>query len=211
MSPNNCDKCGHDRNMCSCSRSVAQVGGDHYQAEYQHWDWVVDIKMPYLAGCATKYVSRWWKKNGVEDLKKARTYVEKMIATYAESFDPSFNPPYRIRPCTERFVIANKLPAAEADFCWTLCGKRDMAMLLHALQIVDNLIRSAGQAAAQGKAQPLATLAPQVASPALPRTTGQAQGVTGQAAGTNSTTASKVSKSRPLSGLENPMGYDVEG
>jgi hypothetical protein len=54
-----------------------QVGGSHYNKEYQHWDFVCDVKLHYLLACATKYVSRWRKKNGVEDLEKAIHYIEK--------------------------------------------------------------------------------------------------------------------------------------
>lgn len=61
------------------SANDKQVGGSHYRAEYQHWDWVTEHGITYLAGCATKYLLRWRKKNGVQDLEKARHYVEKMI------------------------------------------------------------------------------------------------------------------------------------
>ena len=57
-----------------------QVGGTHYKTKFQHWDF--DIKVlggRYLEGCATKYISRWRKKNGLEDLKKSVHYVQKMI------------------------------------------------------------------------------------------------------------------------------------
>ena len=54
-----------------------QIGGSHYQGEYQHWDWVHDTRQPYVIGCATKYVSRWRKKNGLEDLRKSLHYISK--------------------------------------------------------------------------------------------------------------------------------------
>lgn len=54
-----------------------QVGGKHYEAEYQHWDFVEDIGLPYLLGCATKYPFRWRDKNGVEDLRKSIHYIQK--------------------------------------------------------------------------------------------------------------------------------------
>lgn len=57
-----------------------QVGGHHYRAAYQHWDWCVDISMAYLEGCATKYVLRWKQKGGRQDLEKARHFVEKIRA-----------------------------------------------------------------------------------------------------------------------------------
>jgi hypothetical protein len=58
-----------------------QVAGTHYKGEYQHWDFVVDTEMPYLLGCATKYLTRWKKKNGIEDLKKCIHYIEKAKET----------------------------------------------------------------------------------------------------------------------------------
>ena len=57
-----------------------QVGGTHYKGEgVQHWDWVSDNNIGYLAGNATKYIVRHRKKNGLQDLEKARHYVVKMI------------------------------------------------------------------------------------------------------------------------------------
>lgn len=54
-----------------------QIGGGHYKNDYQHWDLVCDIDMHYLLGCATKYISRWRKKNGIQDLRKALHYLNK--------------------------------------------------------------------------------------------------------------------------------------
>lgn len=54
-----------------------QVGGSHYAAEYQHWDFVEDLKLPYLLAQITRYVTRWRKKNGLEDVRKALHYVQK--------------------------------------------------------------------------------------------------------------------------------------
>ena len=54
-----------------------QIGGKHYKIPYEHWDMVIDSDMPYVLGCATKYVSRWRDKNGVEDLKKSLHYIQK--------------------------------------------------------------------------------------------------------------------------------------
>lgn len=68
------------------SANDTQVGGDHYKGEYQHWDFVCDTGMHYLLGCATKYISRWRKKNGVEDLKKALHYVEKACERHLPPF-----------------------------------------------------------------------------------------------------------------------------
>ena len=32
-----------------------QIGGDHYQAELQHWDFIELNGLGYLEACATKY------------------------------------------------------------------------------------------------------------------------------------------------------------
>lgn len=57
---------------------IDQVGGDHYQAPYQHWDYAAETGLGYLEGNATKYLARHRKKHGVEDLKKAQSYVQKL-------------------------------------------------------------------------------------------------------------------------------------
>ncbi len=45
------------------------------------WDFIVDQKLGYLAGNVVKYVCRHEHKgNPLQDLKKARAYLEKLIA-----------------------------------------------------------------------------------------------------------------------------------
>lgn len=55
-------------------------GGTHYKAhKFETWDVIIDWGLGYLDGNAVKYLSRWRLKNGVEDLKKARHYIDKLI------------------------------------------------------------------------------------------------------------------------------------
>lgn len=57
-----------------------QVGGDHYRTSgRQHWDLVAIYKIGYLEGCATKYLVRWRRKNGLVDLEKALHFTDKLI------------------------------------------------------------------------------------------------------------------------------------
>jgi hypothetical protein len=57
-----------------------QVGGDHYRRQtIQHWDFVAANGLDYFQGQITKYVSRWKLKGGVEDLEKARHFLDKYI------------------------------------------------------------------------------------------------------------------------------------
>ena len=58
--------------------NATQHGGTHYKdMVYEHWDWVAETRQPYHVGCATKYLSRYRNKNGLEDLKKAQHYLQK--------------------------------------------------------------------------------------------------------------------------------------
>jgi Protein of unknwon function (DUF3310) len=56
---------------------VAQVGGTHYGTGYGHWDLVADMDLDYFIGNATKYLCRFHKKNGIQDLEKALSYLVK--------------------------------------------------------------------------------------------------------------------------------------
>ena len=57
-----------------------QIGGSHYkQFTHETWDVILDWGLGYLDGNAVKYLSRWRYKNGLEDLKKARHYIDKLI------------------------------------------------------------------------------------------------------------------------------------
>jgi hypothetical protein len=58
-----------------------QVGGDHYKTEIQTWDYIIANDLGYLEGNIIKYVSRYRKKGGVDDLRKAQHYLQKLIET----------------------------------------------------------------------------------------------------------------------------------
>ena len=53
-----------------------QVGGSHYsQYEYQPIEFFNETPLDFNRANAIKYLARWKKKNGVEDLKKAVQYL----------------------------------------------------------------------------------------------------------------------------------------
>lgn len=57
-----------------------QVGGNHYKdMEIQPIDFILKNKLGYCEANVVKYISRWKDKNGVEDLKKAKHYIEILI------------------------------------------------------------------------------------------------------------------------------------
>lgn len=57
-----------------------QVGGSHYGGgEIQHWDLVTMFRWNYFQAQAIRYIMRYLKKNGLQDLEKAQHYLEKLI------------------------------------------------------------------------------------------------------------------------------------
>jgi hypothetical protein len=57
-----------------------QVGGEHYKTKgIQPWDAIHAWGLGFFSGNVVKYVARHREKNGVEDLKKARHYLDKLI------------------------------------------------------------------------------------------------------------------------------------
>ena len=57
-----------------------QVSGTHYKdKDIQPWDYIAANKLGYFEGNVVKHVSRWKGKGGIEDLKKARHYLDKLI------------------------------------------------------------------------------------------------------------------------------------
>lgn len=66
------------------SANERQVGGDHYSkhGDLQHWDVVTHFRLDYFQGQITKYLFRWKDKGGVQDLEKAKHYLEKYIEVH---------------------------------------------------------------------------------------------------------------------------------
>ena len=75
---------GHTGAMGSKANDY-QVGGGHYRTRIQHWDYVLANKIPYLEAMVIKYLTRWRKKNGAEDVKKAYHFILKLAE--AEGID----------------------------------------------------------------------------------------------------------------------------
>jgi viroplasmin and RNaseH domain-containing protein len=51
----------------------------HYTQGIECWDYIMSHDMNYLEGNIIKYVTRWRAKNGIEDLEKAKAYLEELI------------------------------------------------------------------------------------------------------------------------------------
>lgn len=76
-----CDK--QERHEQTHKRAVAldkQVGGDHYKSKgIQPVEYILANNIGFCEGSAIKYLTRWKDKGGIEDLKKAKHFIEILI------------------------------------------------------------------------------------------------------------------------------------
>ena len=57
-----------------------QVGGTHYKTlQIQPIEYILANNLPFIEGAVVKYVSRWRDKGGVEDLRKAKHFLDILI------------------------------------------------------------------------------------------------------------------------------------
>ena len=57
-----------------------QVGGDHYAVmKIQPIEFILANELGFCEGNVIKYLCRYKRKNGLEDLKKARQYLDFLI------------------------------------------------------------------------------------------------------------------------------------
>lgn len=62
-----------------------QHGGTHYKRmPIEPWDYIAANDIGFLEGNAIKYLSRWRTKGGIEDVHKARHYIDKLLEVEAQ-------------------------------------------------------------------------------------------------------------------------------
>lgn len=75
----------NDKRVSTTSANNRQVGGDHYKKmKIQPWDlfgsiFNLDEQIGFYLGNVYKYLMRYDSKNGIQDLEKAKHYLEKLI------------------------------------------------------------------------------------------------------------------------------------
>lgn len=116
---------------------------DHYKSSYIHWDLVIKVRMTYLEGNATKYVSRWRKKGGAQDLRKALHYLDKMVECYEVDLTGRNFPLAQIHNEVNAFAKANDLTFHEKEFVLAICTSNQISDLMHAREILIQIIDEA--------------------------------------------------------------------
>lgn len=80
-----------------------QIGGNHYvKMKIQPVDYIQANNIPFMEGSAIKYLSRWRDKGGIQDLEKARHFIDMLIEYERNAQDRQPKEPTR-SPATESF------------------------------------------------------------------------------------------------------------
>lgn len=191
-----------------------QIGGNHYAADYQHWDWAMDVRLGYFESAASKYAFRWYKKNGIEDLDKARSYLLKAKEGYLEgrwdnnclhvhTWLPNLN---KAENSFNTFVNSASVPMVEAELCLAIAQwKNDVDLSILIGQLGAHIDAAQAMLNAGGTLGPLLPLtAPQAAK----------TGGSGQAGGTTThqpaSSASTEVAFRSVRG-DHPAPFGYEG
>lgn len=116
--------------------NATQVGGTHYRTSWQHWDFVIKLKLGYFEGQITKYVTRHKKKNGLQDVEKALHYAQKAReAAHNGNLQPQHAWP--TQAILDDYTVANELGKLEANVVRLVCtweNVRDMGYIVIALK-----------------------------------------------------------------------------
>ena len=65
--------------MKSMNKPTKQIGGTHYELPIQPIQFIEANNIPFHEANIIKYITRWRKKNGIEDLRKAQWYINRLI------------------------------------------------------------------------------------------------------------------------------------
>jgi len=68
-----------EANKNDAQQSIDNINPQHYQLAIQPIDYIIKNNLDFLEGNIIKYVSRYKQKNGLEDLLKAKKYLELLI------------------------------------------------------------------------------------------------------------------------------------
>lgn len=93
-----------------------QVAGNHYRSlAIQPTEFCMRNGLDFCVGSILKYLTRWRSKNGVEDLSKARHFVE-----IREAFSYDIHPPRQIAITMLEYVTRNSIRPDDAEALYRL-------------------------------------------------------------------------------------------
>jgi hypothetical protein len=120
------------------SANDRQVGGDHYKTQYEHWDLVEDSGTGYLEAVASKYITRWRKKAGLQDLEKAQHYIDKLLERARLHGRTGIG--YSVEAELQRYFQCNEMGATEQQIVRLLHQWKEVWQLTRAAELTSQLI-----------------------------------------------------------------------
>jgi len=60
-------------------RTLVPLPDKHYEGSIQPVEYIEANNLNFFEGNVVKYVTRWRKKGGVDDLRKAKNYIDMLI------------------------------------------------------------------------------------------------------------------------------------
>ena len=66
-------------------KTMDKINPSYYKEGIETADYIESNSMDYFQGNVIKYVTRYKRKNGLEDLKKAEWYLQRLIKQYESS------------------------------------------------------------------------------------------------------------------------------
>lgn len=74
-----CSEC-HKSNMLPVPNAALEPDNSHYtKGGIEPWTYIQANNLNFFEGSVVKYITRWRHKNGIEDLRKARVYIDELI------------------------------------------------------------------------------------------------------------------------------------
>lgn len=131
-----------------------QIAGTHYKTEYQHWSMLpaLGYSSEYYVGQATKYLTRWRKKNGLRDLLKAQHFIEKLAELVdergakflpyghvAEDFELQEIVTDHMRSHLGHYFHVNEVDRESSAICVCIIFANSKSMLLEAVKACEKL------------------------------------------------------------------------
>ena len=119
-----------------------QVGGEHYRTKrggVQHWDYCIRANVPNLEYAASKYLTRWRKKNGLEDLRKPLHYIEKRIESLNLGMGV-LRGANKVHLMFAEFIRDNEVSPTEAAIIDLVMHWKNQSHLLNALDMLKRFI-----------------------------------------------------------------------
>ena len=124
--------------------SEKQVGGTHYRTApggLGHWDYCVIASVPYLEGCASKYLTRWRDKGGLQDLEKAIHYLERRLEAVA-NYQGVIKGANKSIAKFEEFLKSNSIPELDAGIIDIIMHWKRPAELACAIHDIEDMIKN---------------------------------------------------------------------